>query len=73
MGMNATDFPPDSNLTGEIHSYAELRQRIHHDLRVQHPEWIEPNGDSPRCEAYERRLAELIDWFQAHAHKVVTA
>jgi hypothetical protein len=28
-------------------SIAELRQQIHDDLRIQHPEWVEPNGESP--------------------------
>jgi hypothetical protein len=44
----------------EIHSYTELQQQIHEDLRVQHPEWVAPNGDSPRCDSYELRLAELL-------------
>src|SRR5262249_38461021 len=29
-----------------IHTLAELQQQIHDDLRRQHPEWIEPNGES---------------------------
>lgn len=53
------------NSLGEIHSYRELQQRIHDDLRVQHPEWVEPNGDCPICESYERRLAESIAIFQS--------
>jgi hypothetical protein len=47
-------------MPNEIHSYAELRRQIHDDLRTQHPEWVEPNGDSPTCDAYELRLAELL-------------
>jgi hypothetical protein len=46
---------------GQIHTYAELRQQIHDDLRVQHPEWVEPDGKSPRCDSYEARLMELLD------------
>jgi hypothetical protein len=42
----------------QIHTYAELRQQIHDDLRLQHPEWIEPNGESPICDSYEARLME---------------
>jgi len=42
------------------HTYTELRQQIHHDLRVQHPEWIQPDGESPLCDAYEARLMELL-------------
>jgi hypothetical protein len=45
----------------QIHNYTELRQQIHDDLRVQHPEWVEPNGESPMCDSYESRLTELLD------------
>jgi hypothetical protein len=45
----------------QIHSYAELRQQIHDDLRIQHPEWVEPDGKSPVCDSYEARLMELLD------------
>jgi len=31
---------------------------VHDDLHTQHPEWIEPNGQSPICDEYERSLAE---------------
>jgi hypothetical protein len=44
----------------QIHTYAELRQQIHHDLRIQHPEWVQPNGESPICDSYEARLMELL-------------
>jgi hypothetical protein len=44
----------------EIHSYSELQRQIHEDLRVQHPEWVQPNGDCPTCDSYELRLAELL-------------
>jgi hypothetical protein len=43
-----------------IHTYSELRQQIHDDLRIQHPEWIEPNGECPICDSYESRLMELL-------------
>ena len=42
-------------------SIAELRQQIHDDLRIQHPEWIEANGDCPECDFYETRLMEELD------------
>ena len=48
----------------EIHTYTELRQQIHDDLRVQHPEWIQPNGECPICDSYEARLVELLDSFR---------
>jgi hypothetical protein len=44
-----------------IRTYAELRQQIHDDLRVQHPEWVQPDGKSPLCDSYEARLMELLD------------
>jgi hypothetical protein len=44
-------------------SIAELRQQIHDDLRIQHPEWIQPNGGCPKCDSYESRLAELLESF----------
>ena len=47
-------------MSQQIHSYGELQQQIHQDLRIQHPDWIEPNGECPTCDAYESRLAELL-------------
>src|SRR5881396_1867698 len=44
-------------------SIPQLRQQIHDDLRIQNPEWIEPNGDCPECDFYEARLMEeLVGW-----------
>ena len=45
----------------QIHTYTELLQQIHGDLRIQHPEWVKPNGESPMCDSYEARLMELLD------------
>jgi hypothetical protein len=45
----------------QIHTYAELRKQIHDDLRIQHPEWVQPNGQSPMCDSYESRLTEILD------------
>jgi hypothetical protein len=39
----------------QIHTYTELRQRIHDDLRIKYPEWVERNGESSMC------LMELLD------------
>ncbi len=50
-----------SGVPHQAHTYTELRQQIHDDLRIQHPEWIQPNGESPMCDAYEARLMELLD------------
>jgi hypothetical protein len=45
----------------QIHTYAELLQQIHDDLRIQHPEWVQPSGESPMCDSYESRLTEMLD------------
>ena len=45
----------------EVRTYTELRQKIHDDLRVQHPEWVQPDGKSPVCDSYEARLVQLLD------------
>ena len=47
-------------MSHQVHTYAELRQQIHDDLRVQHPDWIQPNGESPLCDFYETRLMETL-------------
>ena len=44
----------------KIDAYADLLRQIRNDLRLQHPEWIEPNGQSPICDSYEARLIELL-------------
>ena len=44
----------------EVRPYAQLQRQIHDALRVEHPEWVKPNGDCPTCESYESRLAELL-------------
>ena len=56
-------FPGNAD---EIHPYVQLQQQIHDALCEQHPEWIEQNGDSPICESYESRFAELLNLFQAN-------
>jgi hypothetical protein len=43
-----------------VHTYADLLQQIRSDLRAQHPEWIEPSGESPMVDSYEARLMELL-------------
>ncbi len=54
-------FAEPTPLHKQIHTYAELRQQIHDDLRVQHPEWVQPDGKSPVCDSYEARLMELLE------------
>jgi hypothetical protein len=47
-------------MNNPTHSYTALQQQIHRDLRLQHPDWVQPDGNSPICDAYESRLAELL-------------
>jgi hypothetical protein len=51
--MNIPDQP--IAVSQKIPTYTELRQQVHHELRIQHPEWVEPNGES------SMRLMELLD------------
>jgi hypothetical protein len=44
----------------QIHTYADLRKQMHDDLRIQHPEWVQPNGESPLCDSYEARLMKTL-------------
>ena len=56
----------------QIHTYNELRQQIHDDLRMQHPEWVQSNGESPKCDSYESRLVELLENFtRAGTHESI--
>jgi hypothetical protein len=48
-------LPRPIAMSHQIHTYTELRKQIHNDLRIQHPEWVEPNGES------SMRLMELLD------------
>ena len=45
----------------QLRTYSDLRKQIHKDLRVQHPEWVQPNGESPMCDSYEARLMETLN------------
>ena len=48
-------------MSHQVHTYAELEQQIHEDLRTQHPEWIQPSGKCPECDEHEARLKELLE------------
>ena len=50
-------------LPGEVQEYVQLQRQIHAALRKEHPEWVEPNGESPMCDSYEARLTEQLDTF----------
>jgi hypothetical protein len=54
-------FAKPMSMHHQIHTYTELRQQIHDDLRIQHPEWVQPNGECPLGDSYEARLMELLD------------
>ena len=47
-------------MSHQMRTYSELLQKIHDDLRLQHPELIQPNGESPICDSYDARLMKLI-------------
>jgi hypothetical protein len=55
-----------------IRTYAELRTQVRNALRNEHPEWVGPEGNSPICDAYEARLAELLDLFAARERSAGT-
>jgi hypothetical protein len=57
----------------EVRSYAELQRQVHEALRKEHPEWIQPNGESPMCESYESRFAELLELFESHERKSIAS
>ena len=63
LSATVESFAKPMSVHHEIHTYTELRQQIHDDLRIQHPEWVQPNGESPKCDSYESRLAELLESF----------
>jgi hypothetical protein len=48
-------------MSHQIHTYTELQEQIHDDLRMQHPEWVKPNGECPACDSYESRLTKMLD------------
>jgi len=64
MGVSQSNRRSISNAR-QIRSYAELQEQLHSDLLTQHPEWIDSDGNCPRCDEYDRRLAELIAIFQS--------
>ena len=53
--MNFVSRTKSMAVPHQIHTYTELRQQIHDDLPIQHPEWVEPNGESLMC------LMQLLD------------
>src|SRR5262249_11907923 len=64
--------PNESPYVPEVRTYAQLQRQIHHALRAQHPEWIQPDGDCPVCDAYESRLAKLLGLSRRVSERSVT-
>jgi hypothetical protein len=56
-GMNTNAF---QTVPDDVQAYVQLQRQMHEALLREHPEWVEPNGNCPMCEAYESRLAELL-------------
>jgi hypothetical protein len=57
LSMNTT---LSANCLGEVPVYAELQRTMHDALLQQHPEWIERDGNCPKCDDYDRRFAQLL-------------
>jgi len=53
--MNATA------MARKLDTYGGLLQQIRNDLRLQHPDWIQTDGQCPMCDCYEARLIKLLD------------
>ncbi|MEY2575786.1 MAG: hypothetical protein QOF80_1273 [Verrucomicrobiota bacterium] len=67
--MNAIPVPA---LPVEAASYVALQREMHDALLRQHPEWMERDGNCPKCDEYDRRFARLLSLFvtfeRAEAH-----
>jgi len=55
--MNSRHSP---TFAAEVPGYAKLQREIHNALLAQNPDWILPNGESPTCDSYDARFAELL-------------
>ena len=55
--MNTTSLPA---LAVTAAPYVALQREIHDALLRQHPEWMESDGNCPRCDDYDLRFAELL-------------
>jgi hypothetical protein len=55
--MNAISLPA---LPIEAAPYVALQRDMHDALLRQNPEWMERDGNSPKCDDYDRRFAELL-------------
>ena len=48
-------------MSRQIHTYTGLKRQIHEDLRTQHPEWMLPTGECPKCDEHVSRLMKLLE------------
>lgn len=55
--MNAISLPP---LPVEALAYVALQREMHEAILRQHPEWIERDGNCPKCGEYDRRFARSL-------------
>ena len=55
--MNATCLP---SFVVEAPTYVALEREMHDALLAQHPEWMERDGNCPKCDDYDRRFARLL-------------
>src|SRR5260370_8228670 len=53
-------LPRPIAMSRPIHTYTELHHQIHAHLQIQHPEWVKPNGESPKCDSYDACLTEMV-------------
>jgi hypothetical protein len=56
-------------VTKDVKPYVQLQRQMHEALLREHPEWVQPNGECPMCEAYESRLAELLGLSSQDEHR----
>ena len=57
-------------LPGEVQEYVHLQRQIHDALCKEHPEWVDPNGESPIWGSYQARLAEQLETFTRRGSNV---
>ena len=53
----------------DVEPYVQLQRQMHQALLKEHPEWVQPNGECPMCEAYESRLAKLLGLSPHNEHR----
>jgi hypothetical protein len=60
------------SLAVEAPGYGALQREMHNALLMQHPEWVERDGNCPKCDDYDSRFAQLLSFFltfeRANAH-----